>query len=156
MNICFDFDGVLRHLDLGIWRHSLSTGYAGDAILHARSQTPLLNPAMMALPEDNLYCVTGCLSLETSEEKSRFLKHFYGNRIELTCVLTPNDIEGRAFEEEVAHRKFELLKKLKIDVYFDDNPTIVRALRKLAEEEGIQTIKFVKYGGWIEPYEPEK
>jgi len=142
-------DGVLRYLSLGQLKfaQALNTPEAWDAFeIHRLHDTkPLLNPCLFALPSDELYCVTNCGSEKSAEQKRRWIRHFYCDRVKILPVIAAKGLWGKAYVDEVAKTKVAVLLKNDVEVYFDDDPAIIRVMRTLTDR-----IKFLKYGPWIE------
>lgn len=161
--IVFDCDGVLRQLNLAMIHvcdaiGNYQPGYV-DSICNTK---PLLNPMDFALPEDDLYCLTRCSSEESAQRKAEWLYHWYGSRIKFKHILMniPNskDNWGPNYTDKVAYEKYHVLKEIGADIYFDDDPGIIRSLRELYNTDFItdKKIIFIKYGPWIEEYSPSK
>jgi len=165
MNIGFDMDGVLRRLDLSLFkfRDAINNKEAHEALeMHIRRETePLFNPMMFALPSDDIYCITNCSSENSAERKKKWLNHFYGGRIEIVPVYAAQGKWGNEYVDEVAKNKLEKCHEYEIEIYIDDDPAIIRRMRELhndelkdfAKSEGIHLmpyVKFLKYGAWLE------
>jgi hypothetical protein len=58
---------------------------------------------------------------------------------------------GNEYSEMVGKAKYDIVKELGSDMYFDDDPGIIRAMRRLAIKDNYPC-KFIKYGCWIEEY----
>lgn len=150
MKIGFDVDGVLRtgHVGflklcgIGGWNDKVDEAYN----VQRYSQCwPLLNPYLLALKDDELYAITAVLHKQTLKEKSRWIEFFYGNRIKYLTVEGPQNAWGADYVDIVAARKVEVMLEHGIEVYFDDDPAIIRVMRGLTDK-----IKFLKFGPWFE------
>jgi len=144
-------DGVIRYSDLGILKLCQTIGYekTRDAyVVHRMSRGGiLLNPFDFAIEGDEVFCVSNCSSKERAKDKKQWLKHYFGNRIKLIPVVLAHGAWKKDYVDTVAKAKVELMLKLGIEVYFDDDPAIIRVMRTLTDK-----IKFIKYGPWIKEY----
>lgn len=158
LNIAFDMDGVLRPLDLTFIRmaEAVNNEHAWKALeLHILTQTkPQLNPGMFALQGDSIYCITNCSSENSANKKRRWLKHFFGDMVEILPVFGPKGAWGDDYYRPVAKDKLAVCYDNDIDIYFDDCPDIIRIMRELHKEDldfgELPFIHFIKYGAWIE------
>ena len=151
----FDCDGVLRELNLALIHvcEKLDdfSAFKVDSLANTK---PLLNPMLLALPEDELFCLTRCYIQEDIDLKQGWLNHFYGDRVKLLTVGKCTSNWGQEYCEMVGKAKFDILKEIKADIYFDDDPGLIREMRRLNEEAKLN-IKMIKYGCWIEEYRPD-
>lgn len=143
MIICFDFDGVIREGDQGIYHlgYNCSNKNVGPKAVYLQSAAscrPLLNPLDFALPDDVIYVLSACTTVAELNEKRAWLQHFYGYK-----VLFEHVFMGTA--NDVAKEKIELMESLHVEIYFENNPTIVNLMRKLTDK-----IKIVHYGSWVQ------
>ena len=167
MIIAFDMDGVLRNLDLAFIKvmEGLKCREGNDALkLHIDSHTaPNFNPGMFALQDDDIYCVTNCSSKNSAAKKERWLKHFYGDRVKLAPTFAGIGSWGKDYVDPVARAKLDVLYQIEAEVYFDDDPAIIRVMRELHQQDLkefektddvwlMPYIKFMKYGSWIEEW----
>lgn len=160
MNIGFDMDGVLRRLDLSMmkFRDAINNKTAHEALeMHMRRETePWINPGMFALPDDEIFCITNCSSQNGAERKREWLRHFYGNRVKIAPTFGGSGKWGKEYVDDVARQKLDVCYKCDIEVYFDDDPAIIRVMRELhamdvgAMDGTPEFIKFIKYGAWLE------
>lgn len=154
--IGFDLDGVLRELDLSmIHMCEIVKDFRPFEVNSLTATKPLLNPMLLALPEDQLYCLTRCYTEVDVRRKQEWLNHFYGDRISLFTVPKCTENWGDDYHNMVGKAKYDIIKELNTDLYIDDDPGIIRVLRKLALEDSFDC-KFLKYGCWIEEYHKEK
>jgi hypothetical protein len=152
ITIGLDMDGVLRELDLSVLHICESIKDFKPFEVNTLTATkPLLNPMLLALPEDSLYCLTRCYTETDIRRKREWLNHFYGDRITLFTVPKCTDNWGTDYQEKVGKAKYDIIKELDSDLYIDDDPGLIRVLRRLASEDGLNC-KFLKYGPWIEEY----
>ena len=151
MKIAFDMDGVLRDIDMGFFKLCQTIGWkeTGQAfkLKAIWNSPPSFNPMYLALPTDQVVCITNCSTAGAVDRKARWLKHYYGERVELYPVQVAIDAWGLDYCVPVAMAKLDIMRALKVDVYFDDDPLIIRALRLM--DSGI---KFMKLGYVIEEY----
>lgn len=159
MKIVFDMDGVLRELNLAmIHVCEKIEDYDASYVDSLTATRPLLNPMYFTLPEDELFCLTRCTTILSSERKERWLKHFYGDRITFIPLVynfptVDGNSWGTAYTTAVGKAKYDILVDIKADMYWDDDPGIIREMRRLAHKDG-NPMKFIKYGPWIEEYVP--
>jgi hypothetical protein len=149
-------DGVLRELNLAIIHICEKIGdnsaFEVDALTNTK---PLLNPMLLALPEDELFCLTRCYTQKDIDRKQAWLNHFYGNRIKLLTVGKCTSNWGDEYCEFVGKAKFDILVNVGADIYMDDDPGLIRVMRRLNNEAKLN-IKMIKYGPWIEHYVPQE
>ena len=156
MKIVFDMDGVLRELNLALIHVCETTGdFAPFKVDSLANTKPLLNPMLLVLPEDELFCLTRCYTQEDIDLKQGWLNHFYGNRIKLLTVGKCTSNWGSEYCEMVGKAKYDVLCSIDADIYIDDDPGLIRVIRRLAEADGF-SIKCMKYGPWIQEYIPTK
>lgn len=151
MRISFDMDGVIRYTDLGILKMCEIIGYEKSLEayrIHRMARGSLiLNPFDFATKDDEVFCVSHCSSKESAKRKRRWLQHYFGDRIKFVPIIFSHGGWKKEYVDKVAKMKVEKMLKLKIEVYFDDDPAIIRVMRTLTDK-----IKFIKYGPWIEEY----
>ena len=156
----FDLDGVVRRVDLAkLWialegiRVQDREDQHGYWNLHDIRE-PLLNPCLFALPDDEIFIITNCLSEEAEDRKREWVKHFFGDRVQLITISIATNKWGREYVDPVAEAKLRIILAYRIDVYFDDDPAIVRRMRELIEEwcvreeYGYRPV-ILKYGPWL-------
>jgi len=151
LKIAFDIDGVLRRKDLGFLKLCLDLGIekTREALwMYDYAETePILNPMLFATPDDEIYVITNCMTKESAEVKKRWIRHFYGDRIKFLHVSVAATSWGKKYVDAVAKAKVDIMLQEGIEVYFDNDPAIIRVMRSLTDK-----IKFIKYGPWIEEY----
>jgi len=151
MKIAFDLDGVVRKGDLAFLKLCLELEKTiSKDVLTLANMTytePLLNPFLFALADDEIYIVTNCLSEKSRQFKERWVNHFLGNRVKLITISVAANKWGKEYVDAVAKAKVEVMLKEGIEVYFDNDPAIIRVMRTLTDK-----IKFIKYGCWIEEF----
>jgi len=152
LKIAFDLDGVIRVCDLHFLKLCMDLGIdrTAEALkvyeMVARSQ-PLLNPFLFATKDDEIYIITNCMTKDSEEAKRRWVKHFLGDRIKFLAVRIAPKAWKKSYVDPVAKAKVEVMLREGIDVYFDDDPAIIRVMRQLTDK-----VKFIKYGPWIDEY----
>lgn len=152
MTIGYDLDGVLRTLDLAnIHMCEIVKNFEPFEVDSLTATRPLLNPMDLALPEDQLYVLTRCYTDVDVRRKEDWLHHYYGERIQMFTVPKCTDNWGNDYNEQVGKAKYDIIKELESDIYIDDDPGIIRVLRRLANKDDFHC-KFLKYGPWIEQY----
>ena len=151
MIIAFDVDGVLRQGSLGLYKHLTNPATPENIealqIETMASMYPLLNPCLFATKGDVLLAISNCGNGHSKEQKADWLRHFYGDRIKFYGVEVATGLWKKAYCDATAKVKVELMLKLGVEVYFDDDPAIINVMRTLTDK-----IKFIKYGTWVEEY----
>ena len=152
MILGLDMDNVLRTLSLPtIHICEIVKNYEPFEVDSLSATRPLLNPMDFALPEDILYCLTRCYTDVDIQRKQEWLNHYYGNRIEMFTVPKCTDNWGTEYHEQVGKAKYDIIKELNSDIYIDDDPGLIRVMRRLAKADNFPC-KFIKFGPWIEEY----
>lgn len=160
MKIGIDLDGVGRTSMLGelhLMHQLRDRGINVDVHKWAKVQQgqiwPLLNPGIISLPEDEIYFITAATLLKDKRRKQRWVKHFFGRgKVIGVQVLTgsaPMAAWGKTYVDKVSEIKLEIMQELGIEVYIDEDPEIVRKMRKIIEAHDLK-IKVLHYGPWIE------
>lgn len=156
LTLGFDCDGVLRELNLAnIHVCEIINNFEPFKVDSLTGTKPLLNPMDLALPEDILFCLTRCYTDEDIRRKSDWLNHYYGDRISLFTVPKTVDNWGEDYHNGVGKAKYDIIREVNADLYIDDDPGIIRVLRKLADKDNFPC-KFLKYGPWIEEFHRDK
>ncbi len=159
MRIAFDMDGVLKYISLSQLAICDVIKDKGPFVVHRKQQGyPLLNPMLLALPQDELFVISNCRDQESIDRKKRWLNHFYGNRIRLIPITVSVDKWGKEYVDPTARAKLNKCYEYDIDAYFDDDPALIRKMREYHQEDinksgAMQVgtiIKFFKYGPFIE------
>jgi len=164
MIIAYDMDGVLRRMDLSMLMLAMKSSEENKEAaweawkMHVDRETdPILHPSLLALADDVIFCVTNCGNEESAKKKDRWLKHYYGERVTIAPVFAGKGLWGKEYVDDVARKKLNVIYDIGAEVYFDDDPAIIRVMREMHEQDikdcqsEIPTfIKFMKYGNWIE------
>ncbi len=145
MRIGFDIDGVIaKQNTVNI---CLTKELPKIETIYYETREPMLNPYMFAADEDEIIFITGRKS-ELADITKRWCKKFFPS---IKLVLAPSPQWKNASEKEfqlwfklVAKHKAKIINKLKLDVYFEDMPETVKALRELCPNT-----KIIQYGGRI-------
>ena len=111
------------------------------------SKRPLLNPCLFTTLDDEIYAITNCGSSHSVEQKKQWLNHFYGNKIKTIGIEIAKGLWKKDYCDAVAKAKVDIMLKLGVEVYFDDDPAIIKVMRTLTDK-----IKFIKYGSWVDEY----
>lgn len=148
----FDCDGVLCDIDptnLKMIDHMAKEGEDKRHLeeIYYSSRKPLLNPEDFMTPGDKFYVIT--TRPEYIEPMTKqFLGRYAPNYVGVFHVggqgseaFNGNYQEWSHFCHEV---KVELIKRLGIEVYIDDNPRLVELYR-----EALPDVKIIQYGGRI-------
>ena len=151
MKIAFDVDGVLREGRLGFFKLCTDMGTENSIealkIETEASMRPLLNPFLFATADDEIYALSNCGSTHSAKQKRSWLYHFYGDRIKFISIEIANGLWKKDYCDAVAKAKVEIMLKKGIEVYFDDDPAIIKVMRTLTDK-----IKFIKYSSWVDEY----
>ena len=155
-------DGVLMRISLSTLKTSEVIGNYDPIRLYRDTEGyPLLNPMLLSLPSDELFVITNCSSEKSADQKRRWLRHFYGDRLTLLPIFMATDKWGKDYVDPVARAKLDIIYKHKIEAYFDDDPAIIRRMRDmhydkiyeaLRQDLPTQDIAFFKWGPWIEEW----
>lgn len=150
IKLAFDLDGVLREADIGFFRLCQDLGWKKtEEALYLKSITkmkPLLNPFLFATKNDEVYVVTNATKEWSVNLKKGWIKHFLGDRVKV-IITQVGGSWGKEYVDAVAEEKIKLMEKEGIEVYFDDDPAVVRKMRELTDK-----IKVLRYGSWTEEY----
>ena len=153
MRIGFDMDGVLRTSNLGLLKACIAIDdFEPYKIDQLTSTQPLLNPNFFGMIEDELYCITNCMSDESAASKKVWLQHFYGDRVNLIPIQVATNAWGEDYAMPIAKAKLEKVLEEGIEVYFEDDPMIVRFMRELLTGKRNDSVKIIKYGPWVKEY----
>jgi hypothetical protein len=151
MRIAFDVDGVLRENRLGFFKLCTEMG-SNDALEALKIETESsvglkLNPLLFATKDDEIYALTNCGSTHSAMQKREWLKHFYGDRIKFLAIEIAKGLWKKDYCDATAKAKVDIMLREGIEVYFDDDPAIIKVMRTLTDK-----IKFIKYGSWVDEY----
>lgn len=143
MKIAFDLDGVLCNIDivaLNIIRYLGQEGKEMEGHYY-RDRQPLLNPYQFLTDEDTFIIVTARRKKLWPATK-RWIEKFLPG---IKCFLID---EGYTTPCDIAKAKWKVLSEEEVDVYFDDNQGVIKALRALRDVSlQYKDIKFIQYGG---------
>jgi hypothetical protein len=145
MRIGFDLDGVVCNTSIPLWiltkDHSPQT-----LMLFIAGLKPNFNPALFAHVNDEVIFVTGRRP-DTEELTRKWVKHWFPG-IKVYFAPSPDwrtPDEWDDWFKKCAEHKAKVLKRLGVEVYFEDQPYTVEWLRKLAPE-----ITTIQYGGKVD------
>lgn len=145
MKIGFDLDGTIADINVG-WLNrirDLGTPEKEERQYYA-SRNKILDPYYLAAEGDEIFIITGRNSRLRAVTELWLLKNGLGH---IPLVLTGEmDVSVGTNEEfrKVAKGKAAALKKYKIEVYFEDNEIVVRALR-----EAVPAVAIIQIGSRI-------
>jgi hypothetical protein len=131
----FDLDGTLASIDVG-WLNrirDLGTPEKEERQYYA-SRNKILDPYYLVAEGDEIFIITGRNPRLRAVTELWLLKNGLGH---IPLIFTGEMPVPKGTNEEfrkVARGKAVVLKKYKIDVYFEDNETVVRALREVLPE----------------------
>jgi len=134
MTIGFDLDGII--CDINIFELVLSEKLSFVESYYYKERKPLLNPYMFLTNDDDFIIITAREKRLSSITKQWIDKFLPGAK--WFIVDTGYNEDPR----ETAEKKLKILLREKVEVYFDDNPDIIKELRKKCN-----TIKFIQFGG---------
>jgi len=154
MRIGFDLDGVLAKTDIPLFRvadMSLDKEKRRDVYnWKFKLSETLLNPIDLILFEEDEYYIITSRDSVSREITERWVKMYCPHCKELIMLdsglpdKNASVEEVMAWVERMADDKAKVINERKIEVYFEDSPTIVRKLRKLCPNT-----KIIQYGGRI-------
>jgi len=154
MNIGFDLDGTLCNIS-GTELNLLQINKEKFKNLHGRQNAekyyylerrPTFNARMFMAEGDKGFAITA-RPKKFKDITKRWMKHFYPDIpvYHLTKIIKLKKHKNIAeMMYQVAKNKLNIMRKLKIKVYFDDDPRSIFALRKMSKD-----IKFIQYGGLL-------
>ncbi len=157
MKVAFDLDGVVLHQEMYCLR-------AMDSCKNEEERSELmryyyarrsmqLNPIDFLADDDELFFITG-RSILVEDLTNRWAKKYFPMAIVINTrtvmpssdneLMTKNYVNDRKKEWSLiqAERKAEALNDHKIDVFFEDDPNVVKHLRHLCTNT-----KIIQYGG---------
>lgn len=160
MKIAFDLDGVVLDQDMGFCR-MVDLGHQEDQqelMKYYCNHRPLqLNPIDFLADDDELFFITGRSILVEELTLKWAKKYFPMAKVIITRLQHPSRDtilmtsnygkvgEGKSWNKLQAERKAKAIIDNEIDVYFDDNPEVVKHLREMCDSR----VKIVQYGGRV-------
>jgi hypothetical protein len=154
MKIGFDLDGVVLEQDMAILRMiDLADEKKQEELAHyyCNKRTMQLNPIDYLADGDDLFFITGRSIWNEAITIQWAKKYFPMATVIVTRVAHPkNDTvimcsnygKDDSWNRLQAERKSDVIHANGIDVYFEDNPEVVKILRKLNPNT-----KVIQYGG---------
>ena len=146
MRIGFDLDGVLCDTDINYLRLWVSVPPYDEDMekrkemekIYFSSRKPLLDPETFVGEGDEYYVITGRDEEIGGEVTRRWCNKYVPNAKGVFLV--------GEYWKPVKDAKAKKIIELGLDIYIEDDPLIVKTLRKALPEE----IKVIQYGGrWI-------
>ena len=152
MKIGFDLDGVLCEINIGLLR--IIDNLTGSAKTTAeewyyRQRPTLLNPENYTTKEDEYYIIT-CRPRTYNDITIEWAEKYCPNAKNL-FIIGKGTLDQNEPQKVIdwlninAEEKAQTINLLKLEVFFEDSPTIVSKLRLLCPNT-----KTVCYGGRIE------
>lgn len=140
MNIGFDLDGVICKYDA--WASNQITKESIKRIYFL--EMPIqLNPKEFVLPEDNLIIITARPTIYSNVTKAWL--EFHGIKCEVIFI---GNKRTELSPEHAAIKKAAVINDRNIEVFFEDNPTIVAELRKRTDAKIIYVKSHPPYEDW--------
>ena len=152
INIGFDLDGCIADADFTLLRLIDLVNKPEDKLKleteYYASRKLLLNPLDFLSDKDSFYIITA----RPDKFKEVTMKWLNKNNIKPKDVIfigyndrdkyvNPDPKDFKAISCRIAKEKLDILKKLIIEIYFDDNFDAIVQFRELCKE-----IKFIQYG----------
>lgn len=134
MTIGFDLDGVL--CDINVTQLILIQNLPSAEVSYYKERKPLLNPVQFLISGDKYIIVTARRKVLKAITREWINKYLPNARWFSVWTGYIDDIK------KIAQEKLKILKKEKVEIYFDDNVDIIKELRKMCK-----SIKFVQFGG---------
>jgi len=138
MVIGFDLDGVL--CDINVVELCLIGQDLSIDQWYYKERKPLLNPAMF-LSDDDKYIILTAREKRLDEITKKWIDRFLPGA-KWFSIYTGGGSRAQEFGKKIARKKLEILKREKVEIYFDDNATVIKEFRKICK-----SIKFVQFGG---------
>lgn len=147
MLLAFDLDGVLCDIDNALLKiaHTMSPAMEDEVARYYYSgRQPLLNPNLFLATDDEWIVITARGGPWMEEMTKKWLDKFYPGYSGLYFVggdgwnAPPYNGNFNKWNDDCTVKKVELIKKLNVDVYFEDNPYNVNVYRKLLDIPVIQ------------------
>jgi len=140
VRIGFDLDGVIVHQNGAEWRYLENEGKAlRDYVAALR---PTLDIKMFVHPGDEAFIVTG------RDSRLHVITDFWCQKwfpgIVLHCVNQAIEEPVGGWIKHITSEKAKVIRVLELDVYFEDNATVVERLRILCPNT-----KIIQYGGML-------
>lgn len=134
MIIGFDLDGVL--CDINVTQLILIQNLPSAEVSYYKERRPLLNPAQF-LTNGDRYIIVTARRKDLGILTKRWIRRYLPNAklFSIETGFTKN-------VKKIAEKKLKILKRENAEVYFDDNPEIIKELRQMDNN-----IKFIQYGG---------
>jgi hypothetical protein len=148
--LSFDLDGVIADTDNGLLnllhQNARTNGNLGAKhylLQYYARRNIILDPRSLVGPQDKYHIVTGRIP-SAHEVTKDWVERWLGHEARVNLHLVGDAAVETLFEEgwpvmasqELAIRKLRVLKFIKAQVHFDNNPTIVSYLR----ENGITSV----------------
>lgn len=146
-------DGVLCEIDVAllcVMKDILNVQeYREAEDWYYRERKPLLDARLFLAKDDEMFVVTS-RSKEIAEFTRQWMDKYYPNAqlffVHQPMYTSTNENEIERWTKKKVELKAEMINKLKLDVYFDDEATSAFGyLRKLCPNT-----KIIKYGGRLE------
>ena len=152
LKIAFDIDGVLCEIDIATHRilDNITdvTIYNSVEEYYYKERKPLLDARLFLSEKDEMYIITSRPEhLRWITEK--WVKQYFPNA--KLIIINQNLLKGNTkkavkdYCKTKVEMKAEVINKLEIDVYFDDESEALQHFRELCPD-----CKIIKYGGRIE------
>ena len=149
MIIGYDLDGTLCDFNESVYWHVLQAIPLERRMAahnnYFRSRKPLLNPELFCSKEDEYHVITARyddFKSVTEEWCQKFLPNV--KSVNTSGIWTPWGDKGIKMVEKPNHKqiKADIIRKLGVEVYFEDSPNYVEYLRK-----ELPDVKIIHYGG---------
>lgn len=143
MNIGFDLDGTVLEQSIGLLRvmNALPDAKQDELLKYYVSGLKMnLNPLDFLADGDELFFITGRSNCVIETTTKWVKKYFPYAKLFLTNVEVTEDKVINFYQAQVK-TKSEIINKEKIDVYFEDNPDVVKGLRQVCPNTRI-----IQYG----------
>jgi uncharacterized HAD superfamily protein len=145
LKIGFDLDGVVFEQHLGTLR--LFDLYAKDnfdelMLYYCSSLKMQINPLDYTAEGDEIYFVTG-RKQSIGEITERWAKKYFPMaKLYVTGKTIPiNGVAVSDWSKKVAYEKSVVINGEKLDIFFEDNPVVVKTLREICPN-----CKIIQYG----------
>jgi len=146
IRIGFDLDGVICDISVTTLRMIDQVDEEKKLMLekwYYKERVPLLNPNLIMANDDEAFVITARPSYLATITKQWMRKYYPGIPvIILGCKSAPKS-DLRCWWKSIIDEKVKAIKKLRIDLYIDDSPEIVKELRR-------RGINCLQYGGLLQ------